>query len=373
MTTISIFSDESYLPDGTRPVILLSPFWHDPSLTPESGYYDYATNPKAAKKLFTMTTLADADLAILPGTWAMVRGYNRKPAYRRQSRILKRFKEYADLVKSAEKPLVIFFEGDFSYEPISIEYDAVFRTAEFRTRRKTNSFVYPPFCSDLITQYFSGKIDIREKTVRPVISFCGRADKPPRWLGQRFYRWACTRGGPAIPPVHWGYMLRGMVLDELVRNGKINTSIIIRDYTFHWSEKWFRGYDAERTEFVKNIVQSDYVVCTRGVGNFSCRFYEALCCGRIPVLVDTDNVLPFEFAIDWQRYIVRISPEDHGHIADRILAFHERLSEKEFIELQKGCRRLWKEWLSAPGFHSKFHLHFKEKGLNIFSRSNHQL
>lgn len=28
---------------------------------------------------------------------------------------------------------------------------------------------------------------------------------------------------------------------------------------------------------------SDYVLCTRGNGNYSIRFYEALCRGRIPV------------------------------------------------------------------------------------------
>ena len=142
----------------------------------------------------------------------------------------------------------------------------------------------------------------------------------------------------------------------------VETAFIVRDDVFQWSEDWFRRRHSERVEFVRNMAESDYVVCIRGGGNFSCRFFEALCCGRIPVLVDTDSVIPFEFAVDWDRYVVRIAPRDHGQIAERILAFHENISDDEFIELQRGCRRLWKEWLSAPGFFSKFHLHFKGNG-----------
>ena len=49
-----------------------------------------------------------------------------------------------------------------------------------------------------------------------------------------------------------------------------------------------------RTGYVENLVASDYVLCARGAGNFSYRLYETLSCGRIPVFVDTDCVLPHE-------------------------------------------------------------------------------
>ena len=354
---LSIFSDSTYLPNGAQPTMLLSPFWQDPVLSKTCGHYDYALNPSKAKKHFTLTSLDKADLAILPSNWTLVRGYNQRPARYRQ-KILKLFREFSELLKSAGKPLVVFFEGDFSQETIPITYDYIFRTAEFRSIRELNSFVYPPFCVDLVNLYFDGKINIRKKSVRPTVSFCGKADQPPQWFGKRFYRWARNEEEHIIPPIHWGYMLRGMVLNELSQSCHLDSSFIIRDNTFQWSESWFQNHRAEHAEFVHNIVQSDYVICTRGTGNFSCRFYEALCCGRIPVLIDTDNVLPFEFAIDWNKVIVRISPGDHGQIADRIMANHEKLSEKEFIQRQKNCRQLWKEYLSAPGFYSKFHLHF---------------
>ena len=61
-----------------------------------------------------------------------------------------------------------------------------------------------------------------------------------------------------------------------------------------------------RPGFVRNMKQSDYVLCARGAGNFSIRFYETLALGRIPLYIDTNAPLPFEDSIDWDRYLVRV-------------------------------------------------------------------
>jgi hypothetical protein len=67
----------------------------------------------------------------------------------------------------------------------------------------------------------------------------------------------------------------------------VQTNFILRD-------KWFNGayedgrlnrarMDESRREYVENMFGSDYVLCTRGSGNFSIRFYETLSSGRIRV------------------------------------------------------------------------------------------
>ena len=69
-------------------------------------------------------------------------------------------------------------------------------------------------------------------------------------------------------------------------------------------------------------------------------------CGRIPLFIDTDCVLPFDFAIDWKRFRVWVDQVDLRSVADsggRVPRLH--LGE-EFEELQVACRRLWEEWLS---------------------------
>jgi hypothetical protein len=119
-----------------------------------------------------------------------------------------------------------------------------------------------------------------------------------------------------------------------------------------------RAMQKVRREYVENMVESDYILCARGAGNFSYRLYETLSCGRIPVFIDTDCVLPYEFAIDWRDYVVWVDERDVDNVAERVVEFHERLSEQEFRELQQECRRLWETHIAPQGFFANFHRHF---------------
>jgi len=114
----------------------------------------------------------------------------------------------------------------------------------------------------------------------------------------------------------------------------------------------------QKEEFVANMINSDYILCARGGGNFSFRFYETLSCGRIPLFIDTDCVLPYDFEIDYKNYCVWVDNHELSQ-ADKILYnFHENISEADFISLQCNCRRLWKDYLSPEGFFANFHKHF---------------
>ena len=115
-------------------------------------------------------------------------------------------------------------------------------------------------------------------------------------------------------------------------------------------------------EFLQNLLESDYVLCARGYGNYSHRLYEALACGRIPLFIDTDCVLPFDFAIDWKRFCVWVDQVDLRSVADRVAEFHASISGEEFEELQVACRRLWEEWLSPEAFFANFHRHLDVMG-----------
>jgi len=79
-----------------------------------------------------------------------------------------------------------------------------------------------------------------------------------------------------------------------------------------------------------------------------------------PVVVDTDLVLPYDFLLPWRDLCVWVDRRDVGAIGEQVLAFHERLSDADFVELQHECRRLWEEYLSPLGFFRNFHLHLAE-------------
>lgn len=112
-----------------------------------------------------------------------------------------------------------------------------------------------------------------------------------------------------------------------------------------------------RQEFVHNLVESDYILCVRGNGNFSYRLYETLSCGRIPVFINTDCVLPYDFAVDWKEYCVWVELQELPHIGEKVAEFHARLSPADFKELQCRCRDFWQHWLSPEGFFANFHRH----------------
>jgi hypothetical protein len=132
---------------------------------------------------------------------------------------------------------------------------------------------------------------------------------------------------------------------------------------------WFNGafvgdfnmarLQRSRAEYLENMLGSDYILCARGYGNCSIRLYETLCCGRIPVFINTDCVLPYEGWVDWKRYCVWVEEEELPRVADIVADFHERLSPDEFLDLQRSCRRLWEDWLSPHGFFKNFHRHFQ--------------
>ena len=95
----------------------------------------------------------------------------------------------------------------------------------------------------------------------------------------------------------------------------------------------FGGSDSEKNRYITHLESMTYIVCPRGSENFSIRTYEALKYGRIPVIIDTDMVLPSE--IDWDRVSIRVPYKDIGRIYDIILEDYNSRSEQDFIERQQ--------------------------------------
>ncbi len=112
-----------------------------------------------------------------------------------------------------------------------------------------------------------------------------------------------------------------------------------------------------RAEFCQNILESDYTLCPRGGGNWSYRFYETLCLGRVPVYFDTGAMLPYDFLINWQDYCVWISGDRIEETPGKILSHYKSHSPSTFRDLQRRCRELWQRYLSLNGFFEHFHLH----------------
>lgn len=360
---LKIFSEQKYLlkQDGVRPHPMLYPFWSDlaenGSYPWQQAYNNYMEN---GHNFFEMVPLEEADFAVMPDDWRTVKGEVWYSKINQEAQDL--YLEFARKVEKAQKPLIIFFGSDLSDEDIPLKNTFIFRHFSYRSRKKANDFIWPTFCEDFVEQYFSNQLPIRQKREKPLVSFCGLL-KRNSWKiqGKKFayHLYMLSKHKTIkVPPIE-GHLLRAKVIDYLANSSLVETNFVIHNSTVFLGQKEFDKMYQNRLAYVQNMIDSDYVVCCRGAGNFSNRLFETLCCGRIPILIDTDCMLPYDFAVDWKKYCVWVEEKEIPKIGEKVAEFHRNLSPQEFEDLQHECRKFWKEWLSTEGFFSKFHLHFQ--------------
>jgi Exostosin family len=359
---LKIFSDRKYLPNGIAHIVMLYPFWgKDPedSQAPDSGRFDqYAA---AGQSLFEMTSLDEADIAVLPMPWEFAA---------ENEEVMEQAILFVDHVRQAGKLVVIFFCSD-SDEEVAIENSLVFRTSFYRSRRKANEFAMPAWSEDFVEKYLDGRFPVRLEHKKPVVGFCGFAPvKAPfkKKVKDIVRRGANLMGLRKESISHPGLVIRAKALEALSRSPLVETNFLIREHFLGGTLLPDRREDIDlkhkvRHEYVQNIVDSDYILCARGAGNFSYRLFETLCCGRIPVFVDTDCVLPYDFDVEWRRYCVWVGESELPRIAEKVAEFHAKLSSHDLRDLQHECRNLWEQWLSPTGFFMNFYRHFRRANL----------
>lgn len=311
---IKIYSDKKYLShDGACHMLI--PFWgqkkdiNDPDCDRFDKYIE------DCKNIFEITNLFLADFAVFPSS----------PEWNK-----KIFLEFQNYV--FPKKIIVFFNSD---SDVSLNYRDnvyIFRTSFYKTTKKENEFALPCFNNDC------GKFVNRKWEEIPKICFCGQTHPKN---------------------------VRGAGLLLLKNNNLVNTDFIIRD-GFWGSRVKSVSFGVEkkiacsqREEFLQNMNNNDYVFCARGVGNFSYRIYEAMMCGRIPILLNTDCVLPYDFLINWEKLIPIVDIKEINRMPEIILDFHNRIKNK-FQEHQDLIRKTWEEYLSPTGFFKNILKHFEK-------------
>ena len=93
-----------------------------------------------------------------------------------------------------------------------------------------------------------------------------------------------------------------------------------------------------------------FVICNRGAGNFCMRLYQTLAFGRIPLLLNTDMVLPFEDIIDYNNTFIIGNTEDE--IIQKLLLWWET---KDIIKLQNKCFQPYEKYFKTSNYVSYLH------------------
>lgn len=272
--------------------------------------------------------------------------------------------EAEDLAKLAErykKKLIIWHKGDL-VPIIPFENAITFLPGVVRSRQRDHHRACPVFVDDPSEIFDRSESPYRKKQEKPTIGFCGYAS-----VGAAKTLWSVLRrvqlnlssrlgrydyeAIPVIPAT----IMRARALKILSRHKAVKTRFIIRDkYTGTRAQNTMTDHGDASQVFFSNIYDSDYTLCARGYGNWSYRFYETLACGRIPIFIDTESVLPVH-SLDWKKYCVWVDESEVNHIGEKVADFHASLSQTDFVDLQAACRRLWLEQFTPEGFTNHFY------------------
>ena len=294
-----------------------------------------------------------ADILILPLTW------NYYFKYGKVNEAIETIQFYEML----NKPIITWVSGYYKYKVMDGNF-IILQHSLHKSKRKNNEYAYPAIIRDPFDYLNFYGVSIVSSFKKPRISFCGAAnwtllDKCESLLKDFFFRIKNKAFRPYLDlrfPVS-GMSLRGKLLKSFNQNKNFDTHIIIRkrrDSILSNKEKY-------KFEYWNNILLAPFTICVRGNGNFSVRFYETLALGRIPILIDTDCVLPFDNEINWHKHCIIVKNKNLIKAVKSIELSINAMDEDKIRDLQMANRKLWIENLSFGGFYYSFIRLIKKK------------
>lgn len=222
--------------------------------------------------------------------------------------------EYIELAKQHNKNIIAFYNDDNS-TPIALPTNVkVYRTSILKSKQKENEYPLPAWSEDFYTS--RGNINIRSKGNKAVIGFCGAITHP----------------------------IRNTAINLLKHNINIETNFLLRNS--FWGGN-IHNQDL-RNEYINNILDSDFILCCRGAGNFSYRLYETMSLGRVPIIVDTDIALPCDDIIDWKTISIWVN--DINCINEHINEFWNNITDVDYKKLQYKIRSTYEDYICPSGF-----------------------
>ena len=288
----------------------------------------------------------NADVLILPLTWNYYFEYKK---IKKANHILKHY-------EALNKPIITWVSGDYTLKVPDGKF-ILLQHNLYNSIRKNHEYSYPAIIRDPFDYLKFYGISIASVSKKPKISFCGTAnwniyDKYENFLKELFFRIKNRVCKPYLNlslPIS-GMTLRGELLNSFKKNIDLETNIIFRkrkDSSYISKEKY-------KFEYWNNMLFAPFILCVRGNGNFSVRFYETLALGRIPILIDTDCVLPLNNEIDWHKHCIIVRNIDLDRIVESVQTSIKALDNHNIKNMQIANRKLWIDKLSFSGFYYRF-------------------
>ena len=162
--------------------------------------------------------------------------------------------------------------------------------------------------------------------------------------GDRHFDWDRFKFETSFVGFIGSYPVRFTALESFfIKKHNLRFFIKVRDRFYgHTSAE----REKQKEEFLSGLRDAVTVLCPRGTATNSFRFFEALCMGRIPVLLSDNCGLPFESEIPYNDLIISI-PEAKAAGSSQILEeWIGRRTREEILERGRRCRALWESYFS---------------------------
>ncbi len=276
------------------------------------------------------------------------------------------FRDLLKMLKINKKPLWVYSAGDYGYTNY-IANTYTFRLGGFNSKLEQNVFIMPSFICDPYKKQLTQGFLTLKKEKRPNIGFVGHAQlgvvKYMKELLSHF-KYNLKRVFKKVlvdaQPFYASSIKRAKFLVKLSKSDELNTQFILRN-NYRAGSQAESNKQKSTKEFYNNMFNNPYTFCSRGVGNFSVRFYETLAVGRIPILLNTDCRLPLREVIDWSKHCLILDEKSKQSFESQILEFHNNLDADAFIAIQQSNRELWLNKLERNSYFVEVYKQFKAK------------
>lgn len=291
--------------------------------------------------------IEEAELVILPMSWNYYKKYKRMP-------------QALKLLRAAQELNLEVWSwnaGDFGVKLPTFPHLSVFRMSGYASQQGLGHRGMPVFIADRFHESFGSSQSLYlNYTPLPQVGFCGQAIANRKQAFKELIKIGLRNslsrlGLKADEPqaLLSASHLRAQLLANLQQHPGVNCDFIVREQ-YRAGAKTTAEKEESTRAFYQNIRDNAYVLCVRGAGNFSVRFYECLMMGRIPIYVHTDSLLPLNDSIDWKKHLVWVDYAERAQLAEKLIAFHQALRPEEFVALQQSNRQLWESQLRMGGF-----------------------
>jgi len=260
--------------------------------------------------------------------------------------------------KAYNKPLIIDATSDAD-TPLDLASAHVLRFGIYRSLHKPYETERPYWFSQNTYQDLSS-LPIRPPQ-HPLVGFCGTTYSEGKWfklsraLPLGISKKLLSQGKSAQPldirvKKGMSHSLRAKCLDILAKDSRVKDVFDVTNQLRDYYNPANSNRQLLEQKFVTNMGSCLYNLCVRANGNYTSRFYMALIAGRIPLVLDTDCVFPWEEKV----HMVKVPVQELDRIGDFVIQHFESFSDRALLEMQQENREIYQKYMAPHKFIPNF-------------------